>query len=339
MKKLILVLLFLFLLASTSPAVMVDTRAWTGCQQDEECSVVEGACDWTSVNTAYAKQAEDYYRELQKLVECAEPGNRNPRPKPECRAQKCALQEKPVAKVFDQFIYPSAITAPAEIIDRNRAQMADDEFKLWKADFEIRMLEALIFEKLEKRLLDEMQMNPKAEEIEALVIFLNQKEEARMGELEAQQKDLQAQLQAADLTEIKKKTLSEYLDVTEQLIDNERRRKEEEKNQPNFTAIKKKSLENVATVTVTAWKFNKALYQKYGGRVIFQQAGWEPVDAYKMFLEEHQQAKSFEAVDPDFPNLFQKMFDYFKMDHTYMDAENADKYFAKPWWDPAFEPL
>ena len=29
---------------------------------------------------------------------------------------------------------------------------------------------------------------------------------------------------------------------------------------------------------VRAWKINKALYEKYGGRVIFQQAGVEPLE-------------------------------------------------------------
>ena len=44
---------------------------------------------------------------------------------------------------------------------------------------------------------------------------------------------------------------------------------------------------------VRSWKINQALYRKYGGRVAFQQAGAEPVDAYRDFLKEQETKGQF----------------------------------------------
>jgi hypothetical protein len=44
----------------------------------------------------------------------------------------------------------------------------------------------------------------------------------------------------------------------------------------------------IAQQFVKSWKINKALYAQYGGRVIFQQAGVEPLDAYRDFLKEQE---------------------------------------------------
>ena len=46
---------------------------------------------------------------------------------------------------------------------------------------------------------------------------------------------------------------------------------------------------------IRQWKSNRQLYREYGGRVIFQQFGPEPLDAYRRFLEEQQNAGAFEV--------------------------------------------
>lgn len=44
---------------------------------------------------------------------------------------------------------------------------------------------------------------------------------------------------------------------------------------------------------IKQWKVNRALFQQYGGRIIYQQFGPEPLDASRMLLEEKQQEGSF----------------------------------------------
>ena len=89
-------------------------------------------------------------------------------------------------------------------------------------------------------------------------------------------------------------------------------------------------MQRVAQTTVRNWKFNKALYEKYGGRVIFQQAGCEPLDAYKTFWDE--QRKNVEIFDQRFQSVFDAFEKYYEMVHSFVAKENADKYFFSPWW-------
>lgn len=61
-----------------------------------------------------------------------------------------------------------------------------------------------------------------------------------------------------------------------------------------------RGMEAIGEQLVKGWKLDRALYQKYGGTVIFQQGTpMEPVGAYRKFLEEMEQAKVFEIYDPD----------------------------------------
>lgn len=86
------------------------------------------------------------------------------------------------------------------------------------------------------------------------------------------------------------------------------------------------------------WKLNQALYSQYGGRIIYQQFGPEPLDAYRTFLEEQQQAGNFTIEDPAFA---QKFWQYFTDDskHDFMapGSDDETRAFATPPWKQAAE--
>jgi len=44
---------------------------------------------------------------------------------------------------------------------------------------------------------------------------------------------------------------------------------------------------------VRSWKLNSTLHRQYGGRVIFQQFGLEPIDAWRKLLEEYERNKAW----------------------------------------------
>jgi heat shock protein HslJ len=54
----------------------------------------------------------------------------------------------------------------------------------------------------------------------------------------------------------------------------------------------------IAAAFIRQWKINGALQRKYGGRIIFQQAGPEPLDATRRFLEAAEAAGDFAIADP-----------------------------------------
>ena len=86
---------------------------------------------------------------------------------------------------------------------------------------------------------------------------------------------------------------------------------------------------------IRQWKINKALYERYGGRIIYQQFGPEPLDAYRRFLEEAQARGDFTIHDPALADSF---WGYFRDDglHDFMEPGSADEaraFTAAPWQD------
>jgi hypothetical protein len=89
----------------------------------------------------------------------------------------------------------------------------------------------------------------------------------------------------------------------------------------------------IAAAFVRQWKINGALYKQYGGRIIFQQGGPEPLDAYRKFLEESAARGDFRIANPDLEAAFWR---YYRDDsiHDFFKPGSAEeaKAFADPPW-------
>lgn len=81
---------------------------------------------------------------------------------------------------------------------------------------------------------------------------------------------------------------------------------------------------------VKQWLLDKSLYEKYGGRVIFQQMNpMEPVGAYRAFLEEHERRGTFEILDAA---EREKFWSYYTSKHS-IEASGDQIDFSRPWWE------
>jgi len=89
----------------------------------------------------------------------------------------------------------------------------------------------------------------------------------------------------------------------------------------------------IAVQSIRSWKINRELFKQYGGRVIFQQAGPEPLDAYRDFLKEQEKKGAFHINDAAAEKQFWKYFTEDK--HTFLDEAEAKKAFDDPWWQLA----
>ena len=84
---------------------------------------------------------------------------------------------------------------------------------------------------------------------------------------------------------------------------------------------------------IQQWKINRALYQQYGGRIIFQQFGPEPLDAYRQFLQEQYKAGTFSIRNPAFESEFWRYFTDNSI-HSFMEqgsVEEARAFEVPPW--------
>jgi hypothetical protein len=89
---------------------------------------------------------------------------------------------------------------------------------------------------------------------------------------------------------------------------------------------------DMARSIIRQWKINRRLYGEYGGRVINQQLGPEPLDAYRRFLEEQYRAGAFAILDKSLETSF---WQYFTDDtrHTFIKKGSEAGAFEQPPWE------
>jgi hypothetical protein len=101
---------------------------------------------------------------------------------------------------------------------------------------------------------------------------------------------------------------------------------------PKIPAKMKKEVEReVAESFVKQWKRSKALYEEYGGIVLFTHFNpMEPVGARRKLLESHQAKGDFEIYDEQ---LKQQFWKYYLQDHLSWKVLPPDKVdYSEPWW-------
>jgi hypothetical protein len=136
--------------------------------------------------------------------------------------------------------------------------------------------------------------------------------------LTASEDEIQAYLEDMD------RTLAEQLGEERETLDD---------LTPEEQAELRDMREGMARSVIERWKLNQALFAEYGGRVIFQQFGPEPLDAYREYLEARQEAGDFSFMDPAFETAFWR---YFRDEsiHQFYAPEEAETVFATaPWED------
>ncbi len=143
------------------------------------------------------------------------------------------------------------------------------------------------------------------------------------------------ELKSPGLTEARRKDAQQYLDTLNRLAEFDAKRAQELRD-PAMRKINETAERSVAEHWVRAWKLNQALYREYGGRIVFQQAGWEPIDAYRKVLDQYAAKKAFVVHDPA---LRAAVYSYFEHKFIYADESKAKFYFEKPWWERTREEM
>jgi hypothetical protein len=89
--------------------------------------------------------------------------------------------------------------------------------------------------------------------------------------------------------------------------------------------------DGMARSIIKAWKVNKALFDEYGGRVIYQQGGAEPLDAYRKFLEAQMKAGAFTLSDKKYEADLWRMYTNDELHDFAPDDQRATLIHTPPW--------
>ena len=90
-----------------------------------------------------------------------------------------------------------------------------------------------------------------------------------------------------------------------------------------------KPIKEIAAKQVIQFQTEKAMYEEFGGRVIFRQSNPQmPIDAYNTLLSRYRDAGKLNIIDEDLGDAF---WGVFTPPYQYEIApENID--FTQPWW-------
>lgn len=106
-----------------------------------------------------------------------------------------------------------------------------------------------------------------------------------------------------------------------------------------LSAADKEAVTAASRQMARRWTIDKALFERFGGRVVFQQAGVEPVDAWLALIDESLASGSFEILDPDYEGMFAELRAYIDADGDLLEAGESAEIYSRPWWrmDPPGE--
>jgi hypothetical protein len=228
---------------------------------------------------------------------------------------------KPVAVLFGKNVYAKDLAAPAvagQAVEPANAERAKGEMlraRVWKA----------VFDDYARR----RNLAPTEAEIAAQIEGLQRMEVRFSAERAQQRAALMAELKSAGLSETRRQAAQQYLDTLNKSAEFDAKRALALRD-PAQRKMRQETARLVAEHWIGQWKLNQALYHEFGGRIIFQQAGWEPIDAYRKLLDQAEANKSFVVHDPA---MRAAVYSYFQHKFVYADETKARFYFEKPYWE------
>ena len=184
----------------------------------------------------------------------------------------------------------------------------------------------VILRELTDRYASENDIRVQQEEIEDYVASMERIAEQDRKEREARRAEISGNLASESLTSAERESLSSELATLNELDSMLGR-------SGGKSAEDQAAQREIGEAFVHQWKINQALFRQYGGRVIFQQGGPEPLDAYRRFLEDAEKRNAFRILDPSLEPGFWR---YYRTDsiHSFYPAGSDEEAgaFETPWW-------
>lgn len=189
-------------------------------------------------------------------------------------------------------------------------------------------IRGLIFRPLLNRFAEENNIVPMIEELDTFIQKLQEISRKELVQAEQERQKLLDELKSDSLGEKEREQKESSSKSLEKFIISFRESLEQMES--GNDTVRQEQLEN-AKLFVTSWKINHALFLKYGGRVIFQQMGPEPLDAYRDFLKEEGKKGAFRIIDKKYEGSFWRYFVNESM-HSFYPEEEGKKIMNTPWW-------
>lgn len=240
----------------------------------------------------------------------------------------------PVAEILGRAVYEEDLV-PQKADAEQKAKLAPAEYSAWYKRTREEALRARVWSAVFRDYAEKRGIEPAQAEIDSQIRSQRKFVSEDRIRREKQREELSAELRLPGLTEAQREQKQKHLETLDSLRDHDARMEQERKD-PAREKMQQEAEQRVAQMWVKQWKVNQALYREFGGRIIFQQAGWEPIDAYRALLDRYKQEKLYVVHDP---TLQEAVYRYFKHNFVYADDKKAKFYFEKPYWERTREEM
>jgi hypothetical protein len=161
-------------------------------------------------------------------------------------------------------------------------------------------LRYVVLKELTERFADEQGIVVTREENEAYIRHVRDALRADRQRQMARRDELTRRLESASHAEAERRTLAAELETVNQFI----AALGEPEPATRVDPEEARARQEIAAAFIRQWKINRALCRKCGGRIVFQQGGPEPLDAYRLFLEQSQVRGDLAIVNKDLEAAF-----------------------------------
>jgi hypothetical protein len=241
---------------------------------------------------------------------------------------------RPVAEILGKGLYEDDLV-PARLAGEQKAKLAPDAYAAWYKREKGEKLKAMVWSAVCSDYAKKRNVEPTQAEIGSHVNALRKFKKEDRARQEKERAALIEELKTPGLSETRRKQAQQYLDTLNSLREFDGK-EEKERSDPEREKQWQESERRVSAIWVKQWKVNQALFREFGGRIIFQQAGWEPIDAYRKLFEQYEANRSFVVHDRA---LREAVYGYFNFKFVYADEKKAAFYFEKPYWERTQEEM
>ena len=222
-----------------------------------------------------------------------------------------------MARIYTKNISLLQIEPDPNIVVKLSKELKSPEYEKWLWGERSNRLLGFIFAGLQEKFLNEYKLWPTEAEKQEFVKAMTRRHHTDVGAKKARLQQIERELRASSTSPARKKQLAQESVAMTAAI---------KQATMAATALAGPGSLNSAAAFVGGWKFNRALYKKYGGKVIIQEAGFEPVGAYEKWLREHEMKGSFKILEPKLRGRI-----YESLNMTAAPVDPGD-FFETPWW-------
>lgn len=234
-----------------------------------------------------------------------------------------ADEHRVVARVLSRTISLDEIQ-PGENLKTNMMQrLGPSIFEDWLRQFQGKTLKGLLLKELSRTYLLREGLMPEPEEIDGYVQYQQRRAKRALADLLNRREDLHRQRVASRPLEGADGSFAAKLAEMDRGI---AELQERMRDTGQFRALHRQQAEEVVRI----WKFHKALYHQYGGRVMCFNSGLEPVDAIQRLLGDGLYSYSLVILAPQFEDLLQG--GNLPAGSFEVSRSEAEEYYRKPWW-------